>query len=380
MLTRNNYETWFIDYHDGALNKTQVAELFAFLEKNTDLKAEFEFFNSVSLEPEEITFSGKESLKRSLIDQTNYLNWFVSYVENDLSESDRKLVEEFLKAHPELLKELELIIKTKSIPDYTIIFKDKSSLRKSAKVLTFSRTVYRSLSIAASIVLIAVAYYFIELRGKQKEEFAHQDQTEKSVAPSNTLPQGSEKELANQSGVEAPSSDPKNEEPKIVHPEKHRSAPAQNLAHNDQKIINPKKSDRPIEHPVPQPQIVNQLPANNQAPVPSPVNQSQQQFANQTQGANPTTQPMQILKPTAAELATVFSAEELKELGVQSVVVPIEVKPVSLPVIQYAAKEVKTLTQKSDISLKKDQNIVTDATTYALNIGKNFSVSHTSVK
>ncbi|MBL0104136.1 MAG: hypothetical protein IPP51_10555 [Bacteroidetes bacterium] len=89
---------------------------------------------------------------------------------------------------------------------------------------------------------------------------------------------------------------------------------------------------------------------------------------------------MQILKPTAAELATVFSAEELKELGVQSVVVPIEVKPVSLPVIQYAAKEVKTLTQKSDISLKKDQNIVTDATTYALNIGKNFSVSHTSVK
>ncbi|MBL0104135.1 MAG: hypothetical protein IPP51_10550 [Bacteroidetes bacterium] len=209
MLTRNNYETWFIDYHDGALSKTQVAELFAFLEKNTDLKAEFEFFNSVSLEPEEITFSGKESLKRSLIDQTNYLNWFVSYVENDLSESDRKLVEEFLKAHPELLKELELIIKTKSIPDYTIIFKDKSSLRKTAKVLTFSRTVYRSLSIAASIVLIAVAYYFIQLRGKQKEEFAHQDQTEKSVAPSNTLPQGSEKELANQSDVETQPSNPK---------------------------------------------------------------------------------------------------------------------------------------------------------------------------
>ena len=50
-ITRNNYEVFFLDYHEGLLSGEQMAEVILFLEKNEDLMEEFYSFENVSLDP-----------------------------------------------------------------------------------------------------------------------------------------------------------------------------------------------------------------------------------------------------------------------------------------------------------------------------------------
>ena len=66
-INRNNYEIFFLDYHEGNLSAQQQAKLFIFLEQHPDLKNEFESFDLVKLPSINIFFEEKNSLKRELI-------------------------------------------------------------------------------------------------------------------------------------------------------------------------------------------------------------------------------------------------------------------------------------------------------------------------
>ena len=78
MLTRSNYEIYFLDYHEGNLTESQRRELVLFLEQHPDLKEEFDSFVNVVLEPDTLTsFANKESLKKKEnIHSGNYRTWF----------------------------------------------------------------------------------------------------------------------------------------------------------------------------------------------------------------------------------------------------------------------------------------------------------------
>ena len=47
MLSRSNYEIYFLDYYEGNLTESQRRELMSFLEQNPDLKEEFDSFVNV---------------------------------------------------------------------------------------------------------------------------------------------------------------------------------------------------------------------------------------------------------------------------------------------------------------------------------------------
>jgi hypothetical protein len=97
-INRSNYEIVFIDYFDGKLDNIREAELFQFLRENPDLKNEFDLFSTVNVEPDlDLKYSGKENLKKDLINITNYKTWLVAYLENDLSSDGRREIEKFLK-------------------------------------------------------------------------------------------------------------------------------------------------------------------------------------------------------------------------------------------------------------------------------------------
>jgi hypothetical protein len=162
MITRSNYEIYFLDYFDGKLDQSGQKELFDFLGANTDLQDEFNRFTKMSAIPEfTIRFPGKEKLKKSIITINNYKSWLVRYAENDLQKTDKRAVELFLSNHPSAKTELELLNQSRFVPDHRIIFDRKNLLHKGGKVIFFKKSFNKIASAAAAIVLMLLAYNFI---------------------------------------------------------------------------------------------------------------------------------------------------------------------------------------------------------------------------
>lgn len=71
-----------------------------------------------------------ESIK---IHKGNYEEYFLLYVDNELSASEKEMVEEFAEAYPELKAELQLLLDT-TLPAETIPFIQKDSLLKNESI------------------------------------------------------------------------------------------------------------------------------------------------------------------------------------------------------------------------------------------------------
>jgi len=377
MITRNNYELYIIDFYDGKLNKVQVEELHVFLNQNPDLNAEFELFSNIALEAEPVIFADKNSLKKEDTSSTERL---IAYFENDLSGAEKIKLEQQLKVDSALAQELDIVKKTRVLPDYTILFANKSALKREAKVISFSASLYRNLSIAASIILIAIAYFIF--RPDRKDEKMIADDKNKSEVP-----------------VKAPHND-------------HSTAPApiadikpftdkeenDNSQKNDEKKTggNKLENNKVKQSPSVSPSLAEQK--NNrkeEAPVKSPIQQNVQQnnlpeekLANNTKIVNPISNPSESLQASnpvnpsnpinpghklgqVNDLSEVFTSEELAELGITK-----KDTKKSEPgnILDFAAEKLKHFSDSKDIAVAKDAN------TFAVNVGKKFSVSHTSGK
>jgi hypothetical protein len=195
-INRENYEIYFLDYHDGNLNPGQVAELLVFLEANPGFKEEFEAYDDILLVPDlTVSFSEKASLKKNnvpdsgIINLSNYENYFISQSEGLLSPKEVLLLEAFLKNHPELNADYELYQKVHVLPDNTITFPAKSKLRRS--VLNTRRFLYSSLAAAASLALL-FSIYIINGNKTETELMAVQESTTNKMS-SNIRPKAQRK-------------------------------------------------------------------------------------------------------------------------------------------------------------------------------------------
>lgn len=63
-----------------------------------------------------------------IINRHNYEEYFILYMDNELSSDDRRQVEEFVEKNPDLKEELELLLQYKLEPDTSIVFENKSQL------------------------------------------------------------------------------------------------------------------------------------------------------------------------------------------------------------------------------------------------------------
>ncbi|MBL7731337.1 MAG: hypothetical protein JNM88_09175 [Chitinophagaceae bacterium] len=62
------------------------------------------------------------------INRHNYEEYFILYMDNELSSADRRLVEDFIAANPDLKDELDTLLQYKLEPDTSITFANKESL------------------------------------------------------------------------------------------------------------------------------------------------------------------------------------------------------------------------------------------------------------
>jgi hypothetical protein len=104
-INRKNYESWFLDYHEGTLAPDMVLELFVFLKKNPDLLNELEAFEVVSL-PSDITtvsFENKDFLRRKEINDDQVREWMVDILEGE--KNNRQELLSSIAHRPDLLQQ-----------------------------------------------------------------------------------------------------------------------------------------------------------------------------------------------------------------------------------------------------------------------------------
>ena len=162
-INLNNYEIYFIDYFDGNMSAEVEMNLMLFLDNNPELKEEFESFENINLEQEEIIFSNKSSIKKTEIfsfaslSEKNYENSFVAYFEGDLNNEEKKETEKFVELNPSLSKEFETHSKLK-LHKEEFIFENKSQLKKKHKIAAWQ---FRAMATAASIALLMSAFWLL---------------------------------------------------------------------------------------------------------------------------------------------------------------------------------------------------------------------------
>jgi anti-sigma factor RsiW len=63
-----------------------------------------------------------------LINRNNYEEYFILYMDNELSPAQRRMVEDFTQHHPDLREELELLLQSRFEPDTSIVYTPKEEL------------------------------------------------------------------------------------------------------------------------------------------------------------------------------------------------------------------------------------------------------------
>lgn len=162
-INRENYEIFFLDYYEGAISEEAKLQLIAFLEVNPDLKEEFESFENICITDtsNSITFDFKESLKKqnttTLINATNYHEFFIADTEGDLLPAQKKQLDVFLSQNTHLFNDYQLYKSIKLVPDQSIVYQQKAALKRFVifGLPLHKKIIYQTASVAASLLLIA---------------------------------------------------------------------------------------------------------------------------------------------------------------------------------------------------------------------------------
>lgn len=161
----DNYEEFAIDYIENNLNLIQKEAFEQFLRNNPDIADEFSVFNTIEpIKTENIELKNKAFLKKTIyptknINEKNYIEYFIKYAENDLSNIEINELLAFIKQNTILEQEFKQYQKTLLKSDLSVNYPNKEALKKTSKIINFS--FQNSLKIAASIVLFLASGYFV---------------------------------------------------------------------------------------------------------------------------------------------------------------------------------------------------------------------------
>ena len=163
-ITRNNYEIFFLDFHEGRLSAGLRRELTAFLDANPDLKEEFYSFDGPGLANESGQFPGRNTLYRDYIPVGNIHpgnvdEMIIASMENDLTDEAAEFLDQFIGLNPAYGVTRELYEATRLVPP-VITFPGKRALKKGRRrgMVVFMTSV----AAAATVFLFIFLGHLIE--------------------------------------------------------------------------------------------------------------------------------------------------------------------------------------------------------------------------
>lgn len=166
MITRENYEIYFMEYMDGNLSARERAEVEAFLLVHPDLRELLDGMDEVRLEVPAEVFGKKEEIKRTVREREREY-YAIAAAEGVITDEEQAWVDGNVDKDV-FEREVETCAKIKVKPNPKCRFEGKAGVyRKSGAVLF----VKRYAAIAAVVALgIVVAIY-----STKKEEFSMED-------------------------------------------------------------------------------------------------------------------------------------------------------------------------------------------------------------
>jgi hypothetical protein len=168
VITRDNYEVFFVMYVDDELNGAEHEAVEQFIQQNPDLEEELVMLQQSVLRPDDtIVFEQKENLFRhatgDTINEENCEEYFVLYGDDELTNEEKDKVELFVYKHPQYQADFELIQQVKLVPDNTLTFPDKTYLYRSeeedARVIAFPW--WRFAAAAVALLIIGGSAFYL---------------------------------------------------------------------------------------------------------------------------------------------------------------------------------------------------------------------------
>jgi len=200
-ISRDNYESFFMDYIEGNLHESMIDQFLDFLNQNPDLKEELHLFEEVNLLEEHVVFQEKKQLHKNATDEKRRLeNIAIAYMEGDWDADESKTVESYLFTNPEFKREYDLFARTQLKPDFEIKFPDKQKLYRKSGATIAMNWVARA---AAVLVLIWGINSVIQMQNTQESGKRNQEMAEVSPQPVSTVKKTDSREIDQETSVPA---------------------------------------------------------------------------------------------------------------------------------------------------------------------------------
>lgn len=201
MITRENYEPFFVDYIEGNLPENMIDQFLDFLNQNPDLKDELHLFEEVNLPEEHIEFQEKEQLHKTTANETQRIeNTLISYMEGDMDAEENEAFESYLAAHPELQKEYNHFLNTRLAPDMKIKFAQRRKLYRKPATLVVLNWVARA---AAVLVLIWGINSVFQIQNTKEPGKRNPEVAGVSLKPESTVKKADSKKTGDKTAVPA---------------------------------------------------------------------------------------------------------------------------------------------------------------------------------
>jgi hypothetical protein len=196
VITRDNYEAYFVMYVDDELNATERKAVEQFLEQNRDLEEEMVMLQqSVLRADDHVVFEQKELLfkgdEHTSINEQNCEEYFVRYGDDELTNAEKEKVEQFVYHHPQYQADFELIQQVKLAPDNNLSFPDKSYLYRTEdddnRVIAFPW--WRLTAAAITIIAVGTLVWNIGTKTGNGNDMVNRTPSTKSTNGNNTKPE-----------------------------------------------------------------------------------------------------------------------------------------------------------------------------------------------
>ena len=131
MITRDNYEEFFLLYTDNELSEAERHAVERFVAEHPDLRDEWEALLQCKVSPDaHLIFPDRNALLKPEIEGSAYTGTLLSYIDGELNEEERSRIETVVHEQPHVAIELAVLRQTVSHPDPAVIFTEKDLLYK----------------------------------------------------------------------------------------------------------------------------------------------------------------------------------------------------------------------------------------------------------
>lgn len=195
-ISKEKFEELCIGKIENTLNKEEEIQLDTHIKLHPELEKELKLFKLTILKPDlSIKFANKESIKRIELTTEKVNQLCIDHIENNLSVSEEKQFNTLLNQNQELKREFELFNLTVLKPDTSIVFLNKSSLKRRF-VYPFNKSFLKISSIAvAAVIFVLIITQIVDFsNNNDKKNYANLKQIKKNFKIKNIVPINNETE------------------------------------------------------------------------------------------------------------------------------------------------------------------------------------------